>query len=64
VDIHAREILSMRERLNRILAHHTRQDLETIKQDTDRDNFMAPEPAVEYGLIDRVITDRSSLIDQ
>jgi len=61
VDIHAREILQMRERLNGIMAHHTGQDLETIQRDTERDNFMAPEPAVEYGLIDGVLHDRSSL---
>jgi ATP-dependent Clp protease protease subunit len=61
IDIHAREILSMRERLNQILAHHTGQKLETIAQDTERDNFMAPEAARDYGLIDRVLADRSSL---
>jgi len=61
IDIHAREILSMRERLNQILAYHTGQKLETIAQDTERDNFMAPEAACDYGLIDRVLADRSSL---
>lgn len=61
VDIHAREILSTRERLNRILAHHSGQDVEVIARDTERDNFMTPEAAAEYGLIDRVIRDRSSL---
>ncbi len=61
VDIHAREILSTRERLNRILSHHTGQSLETIAHDTERDNFMAPEAATEYGLIDSVLHDRSSL---
>ncbi len=61
IDIHAREILSIRERLNQILAHHTGQKLETIAQDTDRDNFMSPTAAQEYGIIDRVLSDRSSL---
>ncbi|ABM61389.1 ATP-dependent Clp endopeptidase proteolytic subunit ClpP [Halorhodospira halophila] len=60
IDIHAREILSMRDRLNTILAHHTGQDIETIRQDTDRDNFMAAEAAAQYGLIDRVLTSRGA----
>jgi ATP-dependent Clp protease protease subunit len=57
-DIHAKEILSIRDRLNGILAHHTGQDIETIRRDTDRDNFMNGEQAVEYGLIDSVLTNR------
>ncbi len=61
IDIHAREILSMRERLNQILAHHTGQKLETIAEDTERDNFMSPEKARDYGLVDQVLADRSSL---
>ncbi|PWG61428.1 ATP-dependent Clp endopeptidase proteolytic subunit ClpP [Sediminicurvatus halobius] len=61
IEIHAREILHMRERLNEILAHHTGQDIDTIRRDTERDNFMSPESAREYGLIDRVLTDRSNL---
>lgn len=61
IDIHAREILSMRERLNQILAHHTGQSIETIEHDTERDNFMAPEAARDYGIIDEVLADRSSL---
>ncbi|MDR9406106.1 MAG: ATP-dependent Clp endopeptidase proteolytic subunit ClpP [Spiribacter sp.] len=61
IDIHAREILSMRERLNQILAHHTGQSIETIQHDTERDNFMAPEAARDYGIIDEVLADRSSL---
>ncbi|WP_440997343.1 ATP-dependent Clp endopeptidase proteolytic subunit ClpP [Arhodomonas sp. SL1] len=61
VDIHAREILNTRERLNRILAHHTGQDMETIQHDTERDNFMAPEEAQEYGIIDAALRDRASL---
>ena len=58
IDIHAREILLVRERLNAILARHTGQDLETIQQDTDRDNFMSAESAQEYGLIDKVMQTR------
>lgn len=57
-DIHAREILLLRERLNEILAHHTGQPVEKIKSDTDRDNFMSGEEAVEYGLVDQVLATR------
>ncbi len=57
-DIHAKEILSIRDRLNGILAKHTGQDIEAIRRDTDRDNFMNGEQAVEYGLIDSVLTNR------
>lgn len=58
IDIHAREILNMRERLNGILSKHTGQDMETIARDTDRDNFMTSEMAAEYGLIDSVLESR------
>jgi ATP-dependent Clp protease protease subunit len=58
IDIHAREILLVRERLNAILAKHTGQDMGTIQQDTDRDNFMSAETAQEYGLIDKVMHSR------
>lgn len=58
IDIHAREILKLRERLNGILAAHSGKDLETIERDTDRDRFMSAEAAVEYGLIDSVIVNR------
>ncbi|MDN3519327.1 ATP-dependent Clp endopeptidase proteolytic subunit ClpP [Aquisalimonas lutea] len=61
IDIHAREILSIRDRLNRILAHHTGKPLEQVQQDTERDNFMSPESAMEYGLVDRVLQDRSGM---
>lgn len=61
IDIHAKEILSMRDRLNQILANHTGQSVETIAHDTERDNFMSPEAAQDYGIIDKVLTDRSSL---
>ena len=60
IDIHAREILLIRDRLNRVLAKHTGQPLERIAQDTDRDNFMGGEAAVEYGLIDSVLSQRSA----
>lgn len=59
VDIHAREILRMREELNMILSKHTGQDVDTIKRDTDRDNFLSSSEAVEYGLIDQVISHRA-----
>ena len=58
IEIHAREILAIRERLNQVLAHHTGQPLEVIAKDTDRDNFMNAEEAAKYGLIDSVITKR------
>ena len=56
IDIHAREILKIRERLNEIMAKHTGQPLEKIAQDTERDYFMSAEEAKRYGLIDEVIT--------
>jgi len=61
IDIHAREILKSRERLNQLLAKHTGQTLETIQLDTERDNFMGSEEAKEYGLIDQVLSRRSAL---
>jgi ATP-dependent Clp protease protease subunit len=60
IDIHAREILAVRERLNKILAHHTGQPIEKIEGDTDRDNFMGGNDAVEYGLIDKVLVNRAA----
>lgn len=59
IDIHAREILRLRERLNEVLAEHTGQPLEKIATDTERDNFMGAEEAVEYGLVDRVLSSRA-----
>ncbi len=56
LEIAAKEVLDIRERLNRILALHTGQTVEKIAQDVDRDRFMSPEEAEEYGLIDRVLT--------
>ena len=61
IDIHAREILETRERLNRILAKHTNQSMDRIKQDTDRDNFFSAEMARDYGLIDHVLENRAAL---
>lgn len=58
IEIHTREILGIREKLNRILAHHTGQDFDTIARDTDRDNFMSAKAAKEYGLIDDVLDKR------
>lgn len=59
IEIHAKEILLVRERLNKIMAHHTGQPLERIAQDTDRDNFMSAEESVAYRLIDQVLDRRS-----
>jgi ATP-dependent Clp protease protease subunit len=59
-EIHAKEILDVRERLNRILSEHTGQPLEQIQKDTDRDFFMSAPQSVEYGLIDEVMTNRNS----
>ena len=61
-DIHAREILLVRDRLNRILARHTGQPVEKIAVDTDRDNFMGGAEAVEYGLIDAVLSQRTAAV--
>jgi ATP-dependent Clp protease protease subunit len=60
IEIHAKEILLLRDRLNKILAGHTGQDIATIEQDTERDNFMSADEAVEYGLVDRVLAERAS----
>ena len=58
IDIHAREILTLRARLNEILAKHTGQSLETIARDTERDNFKSAVDAVAYGLVDQVLERR------
>ena len=58
IDIHAREILKVREQLNQLLAQHTGQSVETIANDTERDNFMGAEAAAQYGLIDEVLRQR------
>ena len=59
IEIHAQEILSIKERLNTILSFHTGKKIEKIAKDSDRDNFMSPEEAVEYGLIDSVMESRT-----
>jgi ATP-dependent Clp protease protease subunit len=59
IEIHAREILYLRKRLNELMAQHTGQDVETIGRDTDRDNFLSAEEAVKYGLVDKVLVSRS-----
>ncbi|MGZ4996670.1 MAG: ATP-dependent Clp endopeptidase proteolytic subunit ClpP [Methylobacter sp.] len=59
IDIHAREILSISERLNKILSDHTGQPIENVQQDTDRDNFLSSSDAVSYGLIDQVLSSRT-----
>ena len=58
IEIHAKEILYLRQRLNEILARHTRQPMDIIQRDTDRDFFMGAEDAVKYGLVDRVLVSR------
>lgn len=58
IEIHTKEILTIRDKLNNVMAHHTGQDLKTIARDTDRDNFMDGTAAVEYGLIDSVLENR------
>ncbi len=59
IEIHTREILELRDRLNRILSYHTGQPLEKIAKDTDRDNFMGPEEATAYGLVDSTLEQRA-----
>ncbi|NNE62669.1 MAG: ATP-dependent Clp protease proteolytic subunit, partial [Gammaproteobacteria bacterium] len=63
-EIHAREILTVRSRLNRLLAAHTGKKESVIENDTERDNFMSAEESVEYGLIDEVLTSRNEPKDQ
>ena len=61
IAIHAKEILSLRAKLNEIMSHHTGQPIERIARDTDRDNFLSAQEAAEYGLIDKVLADRSAV---
>jgi ATP-dependent Clp protease protease subunit len=61
MEIHAKEMLETRDRLNKILAKHTGQSVDRIKQDTDRDRFMSWEEAVRYGLVDRVLEKRGEV---
>jgi len=58
IEIHAREILYLKQKLNQMLAQHTGQTIETIERDTDRDNFLSAEDAVKYGLVDQVLEKR------
>ena len=59
IEIHAREILFLRQRLNEILAKHTWQNVDTIAKDTDRDNFLSADDAVKYGLVDKILVSRT-----
>lgn len=61
IEIHARELLKIKEKLNRLMAKHCGRDLADLERDTDRDNFMSAEEAKEYGLIDQVLENRASL---
>jgi ATP-dependent Clp protease protease subunit len=58
IEIHAKEILYLKQRLNEMMAKHTGQSLERIERDTDRDNFLSAEAAAEFGIIDKVLTSR------
>lgn len=61
IEIHAREILYLKEKLNRLIAEHSGQDYEKVAKDTDRDNFLSAEAAKEYGLVDEVLAKRPSV---
>ena len=61
IEIHARELLKLKEKFNQMLAEHTGKTLEQIERDTDRDNFMSAQEAADYGLIDKVITTRADV---
>jgi ATP-dependent Clp protease, protease subunit len=61
IEIHAKEILFLRQRLNEIMAHHSGQSVDTIGKDTDRDNFLSAEQSVKYGLVDRVLASRGDV---
>jgi ATP-dependent Clp protease protease subunit len=62
IEIHAKEILFLKQRLNEMLAKHTGQPIERIERDTDRDNFLSAQAAVEFGLVDKVLTSRADAI--
>ncbi|MFC2506193.1 MAG: ATP-dependent Clp protease proteolytic subunit, partial [Kingella sp. (in: b-proteobacteria)] len=61
IEIHARELLKLKEKLNQMLAEHSGKTIEEIERDTDRDNFMSAQEAADYGLIDQVITTRADV---
>ena len=61
IEIHAKEILYLKDKLNNILSSHTGQTIDKVSQDTDRDNFMSAQDAMDYGLIDKVIASRSDV---
>jgi ATP-dependent Clp protease protease subunit len=63
IEIHAKEILFLKQKLNSMLAHHTGQTIERIERDTDRDNFLSAEAAVEYGLVDKVLSSRDEAVE-
>lgn len=62
IEIHAKEILFLKQKLNNMLAMHTGQSIERIERDTDRDNFLSADAAVEYGLVDKVLTSRNEVV--
>ncbi len=64
IDIHAKEVLKTRDHLNRIMSEHTGQAVKQVAKDTDRDNFMGPDEAVEYGLVDSVLKHRLATGDE
>lgn len=64
IEIHAKEILRMREDLNKILAHHSKKSLKKIQEDTERDNFMSPAEAKKYGIIDKVLSKRLEIVGE
>ena len=61
-EIHAKEILSIKEKMNRLMAQHTGQDYEKVAKDTDRDNFLSAQDSVEYGLVDSVMENRADVL--
>ncbi len=64
IEIHARELLKLKGKLNELLARHTGQDLARIERDTDRDNFMSAQEAADYGLVDKVISTRADALQE
>lgn len=61
IEIHAKEILYLKAKLNQIMAHHTGQTVKAVEKDTDRDNFLGAEAALKYGLVDAILTNRQAL---